>query len=221
MLRKKIILAAIVGSFLLAGCTGFDDDFVRPSGSSSHAKSGALQGAVIGALAGNALGEDSESTIVGAIGGAIIGGAVGSSKDNQEKAFRNVLYSSGVDIVDTGNSILLTLPSGLTFRTDQIKIKPEFMRQLNSIARVLNNYPKSKIKITGYTDDVGTYRYNLTLSEQRAYTVRNYLVNQGVSANRITTLGMGPDFPIASNDTKMGRQANRRVTIEVINREDY
>ena len=66
------------------------------------------------------------------------------------------------------------------------------------------------------TDNTGSYNYNLNLSQQRAYSVRNYLISQGVSPERMNALGMGPDMPVASNETAAGREMNRRVTIEVL-----
>lgn len=213
MENKKILVSFLLASTLITGCTS---GFVRPEGSTSYTAGGALSGAAAGALAGQAIGGNTKGTLIGAAAGALIGTAVGSSMQRQENEFRNVLANSGVGIVNTGNSILLTLPGGLTFKTDQAQIKPEFARPLNSIAYVLNNYPNSVIRIVGYTDSTGSYNHNLTLSQQRAYSVRNYLVAQGVSPERMNALGLGPDMPIASNSTAAGREMNRRVTIEVL-----
>lgn len=212
MKSKKISIGFLLGAILITGCT---NDFIRPEGSTSYTNSGAIGGAAAGALAGQIIGQDTKGTLIGAAAGALLGTAVGSSMQQQENEFRSVLYSSGVGIVNTGRSILLTLPGGLTFPTNGAKIKPEFTRQLNSIAVVLNKYPNSRIKITGHTDNTGSYNYNLTLSEQRAYSVRNYLVRQGIDSQRITSLGMASDLPISSNSSKAGRQLNRRVTLEV------
>lgn len=215
MKNKKISVSFVLGAILITGCS---NDFVRPEGSNSYTNSGAVKGAIAGALAGQAIGHDTKGTLIGAAAGALLGTAVGSSMQQQENEFRNVLYSSGVGIVNTGRSVLLTLPGGLTFPTNQAKIKPEFTGQLNSISYVLNKYPNSKIKITGHTDNTGSYSHNLNLSEQRAYSVRNYLIRQGVDSQRIISLGMASDLPIASNTSKNGRKANRRVTIEVTSR---
>lgn len=213
MKNKKIMVGFLLISTLITGCSS---GFVRPEGSTSYTAGGALGGAATGALAGQLIGGDTKGTLIGAAAGALIGTAVGSSMQRQENEFRNVLANSGVGIVNTGNSVLLTLPGGLTFQTNQAQIKPEFARPLNSIAYVLNRYPSSKVRIVGYTDNTGTYSYNLNLSQQRAYSVRNYLIAQGVAPERMNALGLGPDMPIASNDTAAGREMNRRVTIEVL-----
>ena len=213
MKNKKIAVGFLLVSTLLTGCSS---GFVRPEGSTSYTAGGALSGAAAGALAGQVIGGDTKGTLIGAAAGALLGTAVGSSMQRQGNEFRSVLANSGVGIVNTGNSILLTLPGGLTFKTNQAQIKPEFARPLNSIAYVLNNYPSSRIRIVGYTDNTGSYNYNLNLSQQRAYSVRNYLISQGVSPERMNALGMGPDMPVASNETAAGREMNRRVTIEVL-----
>ena len=213
MKNKKIIVGTLLATTLIAGCT---NDFVRPEGSTSYTAGGAMTGAAVGAGIGQMIGGDTEGTLVGAAIGGLLGTAVGNSMQQQENAFRSVLANSGVGIVNTGNSILLTLPGGLTFKTDQAQIKGQFARPLSSIAYVLKNYPNSRLRITGHTDSTGSYKHNLTLSEQRANSVRNFLLSQGVSPERMTTLGVGPDMPVASNDTREGRELNRRVTIEVL-----
>lgn len=213
MKNKKTVVSLLLATTLMAGCTS---NFVRPQGSTSYTGGGAVTGAALGAGVGQLIGRDTTGTLVGAAVGGLLGTAVGNSMQQQENEFRNVLANSGVGIANTGNSILLTLPAGLTFKTDQAQIKPIFARPLSSIAYVVNNYPNCKLRITGYTDSTGSYNHNLTLSQQRAYSVRNYLVSQGVSPERINAIGLGPDMPIASNATKQGRELNRRVTIEVV-----
>jgi outer membrane protein OmpA-like peptidoglycan-associated protein len=69
--------------------------------------------------------------------------------------------------------------------------------------------------VEGYTDSTGTETFNLKLSQQRADTVRDYLVSQGLAAGAIRAKGLGQDMPVASNDTAAGRQANRRVEMIV------
>lgn len=215
MKKNKTILCFLLVTSIITGCS---NQFVRPEGSNSYTNSGAFTGVVAGALAGQLIGGDTKATLIGAASGAALGTAVGYSMQQQENEFRNVLYSSGVNIVSTGRSILLTLPGGLTFKTDEATIKNEFKGPLDSIAYVLNRYPNSKIRITGHTDNIGSYKYNLTLSEQRAYSVRNYLIAKNIRPERITSLGMSSDMPIATNSTASGRSSNRRVTIEVTNR---
>jgi len=80
-------------------------------------------------------------------------------------------------------------------------------------------HPVLEILITGYTDSVGNKNYNKQLSRFRATVVKSYLVGHGVDSQRILVSGMGPDNPIASNDTPEGRQLNRRVEIKLQNKQ--
>ena len=87
---------------------------------------------------------------------------------------------------------------------------------LNEISRILkNNTNWSTLKVTGYTDNIGTTDVNQKMSENRASTVKNYLVSQGIPANKISTAGRGENDPIAPNNTEQGRQQNRRVEFEI------
>ncbi len=83
------------------------------------------------------------------------------------------------------------------------------------VVPVLRANPNVKIRIVGYTDSVGPAEYNLGLSLRRAEAVRDYLVSQGVSMSRLSVIGKGEEFPIASNDTREGRADNRRVEFEI------
>jgi outer membrane protein OmpA-like peptidoglycan-associated protein len=80
---------------------------------------------------------------------------------------------------------------------------------------VFNQYPDTNIQIYGYTDITGSPEYNLTLSEQRAASVRAYLTGKGLSSGRFTTTGLGIADPIATNDTPEGRSQNRRVEFAI------
>ena len=99
--------------------------------------------------------------------------------------------------------------------TDQAEISSRFYNVLNSVAQVLDEYEKTIVDITGHTDSTGEESYNLNLSQRRATNVAQYLIAQGVNSTRIAAQGMGESQPIASNDTPEGRQANRRVEIEL------
>ncbi|NME36275.1 MULTISPECIES: OmpA family protein [Fusobacterium] len=213
MKTKKIIVGFFISAILISGCTS---NFVRPEGSMSYTSGGALSGAAAGALAGQLIGGNTKGTLIGTAAGALIGTAIGAHLQQQENEFRNILYNSGVEIINTGSSILLNIPEGLTFNLNSSSLKSQFTRHLDGIATVLNKYPKSNIIVTGHTDSTGSREYNMTLSQKRALTVGNYLVSRGVSPNRFAIVGKGPDMPIASNSTLEGRKANRRVTIEVL-----
>lgn len=100
---------------------------------------------------------------------------------------------------------------GINFDTDKATIKPGSMPVLDRAVEVMKNYPEIRVKIVGHTDDRGAYTHNLDLSQRRAAAVRDYLVEGGVSSDRISTDGVGPDQPIETNETPEGRAKNRRI----------
>ncbi len=99
----------------------------------------------------------------------------------------------------------------VTFDTDKTDIKPRFFAELNKVADILSKNPDIKVEIQGHTDNVGRAAYNQKLSERRAAAVEKYLINKGVSDERMEVKGYGLTLPIASNDTEDGRSQNRRV----------
>lgn len=99
----------------------------------------------------------------------------------------------------------------LFFELNKADIKPESEPVLNELYQFLVANPDVKIHIVGHTDNTGTRRYNMELSEARAEAVYKAIVERGISADRITFEGKGPDEPVATNDTEEGRAMNRRV----------
>jgi outer membrane protein OmpA-like peptidoglycan-associated protein len=105
--------------------------------------------------------------------------------------------------------------SDVLFDTGKYTLKPEAREKLAKVSGILLAYPNLKVQVEGYTDNVGSEQYNLTLSQQRGDAVRAYLVSQGVSADNITATGYGLTNPIADNATAAGRAQNRRVQLVV------
>jgi outer membrane protein OmpA-like peptidoglycan-associated protein len=105
---------------------------------------------------------------------------------------------------------------GIEFETGKADIRSISSPLLDSAAAVLVQYPTLKVEIVGHTDDVGSHDSNVELSQRRAQSVKNYLMKRGVEPDRIQTRGEGPDEPIASNKTRAGRQANRRIEFKII-----
>jgi outer membrane protein OmpA-like peptidoglycan-associated protein len=116
----------------------------------------------------------------------------------------------------TDRGFELTL-NDVLFEFDKANLKPGAMRSLTNVAEFLREDPGQKVTIEGYTDSVGSDAYNRELSQQRADAVRDFLIQNGISANRITARGLGEEYPVASNDTQAGRQQNRRVQIIIVN----
>jgi len=184
------------------------------------------KGAAIGAAAGGVLGKATSNhkdkrIFIGAAIGALAGAAVGNYMDKQEEAFRDELAGSGVEVVREGDNLRLVMPSNITFATDQSYISSGFNDTLDAIAKVMNKYEKTYLSIEGHTDSTGKDSYNMNLSRERAQSVKNYLVNQQIMAERVSTMGYGETRPIATNDSANGRAQNRRVEIQIVpNTED-
>ncbi|MCB0373173.1 MAG: OmpA family protein [Muricauda sp.] len=104
----------------------------------------------------------------------------------------------------------------ILFDTGKATIKPESVTVMVDIIQILNEYPNAKFTVEGHTDSVGSSESNQKLSEARANSVRDFLINEGISGNRLTAIGFGEEKPIASNTTKLGRKQNRRVEINLI-----
>jgi outer membrane protein OmpA-like peptidoglycan-associated protein len=114
----------------------------------------------------------------------------------------------------TDRGLVLTLGDVL-FDTGKADLNPGAARNLDQLVQFLTDHPERRVEIDGYTDNVGTDSFNLDLSQRRADTVRNVLVNRGIDSSRIVSRGYGKDFGVASNVDSGGRQLNRRVEIVI------
>ena len=204
MLKKVIIATTIAAT--ISGC------------STNQPMTRSEKGAIIGGLAGAVIGKstsnhkDSRAVIGGALGAAI-GAGIGAYMDKQEAALRQQTAGTGIEVERRGNDIVLNMPDNITFDYNSSQIKPQAFTALNDLAATLSKFDKTRIIIAGHTDSQGSADYNQRLSERRAYSVRNYLIDQGVAAYRMRAIGYGETRPIASNDTEEGRAKNRRVEI--------
>ena len=107
---------------------------------------------------------------------------------------------------------LVTIVLNVEFDTDKAVVKDKYRNEIKKVADFMKTYPKTNAVIEGHTDNVDTAEYNQKLSDARANSVRQYLINNfGIKASRLTAVGYGLTKPIASNSTEEGRQMNRRV----------
>lgn len=118
----------------------------------------------------------------------------------------------------TKRGLVITLGDVL-FEVDQADLKPGAARTLDQLAQALKDDSAARIQIEGHTDSTGSRAHNMVLSRERAESVKSYLVSHGIDGSRITTRGLGPDYPVATNKTSAGRQQNRRVEVIVKNPE--
>src|SRR5688572_30737454 len=150
-----------------------------------------VAGAVGGYLLGDLVGGRGARTerIVGAGIGAIAGGAVGAYMDRQEAELRRQTAGTGVDVIRSGDDLILRMPSGITFAVDRYDIQPQFQQTLNEVARTLSSYSSTYVDVLGHTDSTGSDAYNQTLSVNRAQAVANYLSSRGVASARLGVRG--------------------------------
>ncbi|PKR79868.1 hypothetical protein CW751_13010 [Brumimicrobium salinarum] len=120
------------------------------------------------------------------------------------------------EIEEEVQEILKTAFDNLEFETARAKIKEESVTSLNELAEVLIKKEGWSLQISGHTDNVGNAQSNLILSKKRAESVRDFMIERGISEDRLFVLYFGQTQPIESNDTKAGRQANRRVEMTII-----
>jgi outer membrane protein OmpA-like peptidoglycan-associated protein len=105
--------------------------------------------------------------------------------------------------------------SDVLFDFNKYTLKPGAREKMAKVAGILLAYPGLRLQLEGHTDSIGTDEYNMTLSQKRADTVRDYLISQGVQSDNVSAIGLGKTNPVASNDTDAGRQQNRRVEMVV------
>ncbi len=217
MNRKSYPLVLVLAVGVLVSACQSTNPYTGQQQTSNTTKGagiGAAAGAVIGALAGGGSSKERrKKALIGAGVGALAGGGVGAYMDSQEKQLREQLAGTGVSVTRNGDDLVLNMPGNITFPTNQSDVNASFYPVLNSVALVLKKFDKTLIDVVGHTDSTGTMQLNMQLSQQRANSVGQYLQSQGVASMRIQTQGVGPQYPIASNDTPDGRAANRRVEL--------
>ena len=183
----------------------------------SKTNQGALAGAAAGALYGANRDDDKNSQgkdiVKGALLGATAGAVVGNVLQKQEDALRQVMTSPGVQIVNRGDHLQVVLPSGILFATDSAAVSGQAQNDLYGLAKVLNQYPNSRVEVYGHTDSTGSASHNMELSQRRAQSVGGILGAAGVATNRLVMVGRGATQPVGSNNTDAGRSQNRRVEI--------
>jgi outer membrane protein OmpA-like peptidoglycan-associated protein len=137
--------------------------------------------------------------------------------DADKAAMRTKLSEQLNSILQTRDSArgLIVSMSDVLFDTGKYSLKPGAREKLAKVAGILLAYPGLSIEVGGYTDNVGGDAMNQTLSENRAGSVRDYLVQEGVSTSSVSAKGFGNTLPVATNDNSAGRQQNRRVELLV------
>lgn len=214
-LRTPFLIAA-TAALTLSACTDTSTPTNNPN---QRTGEGALVGGLLGAVAGAALGDDPGSrrrgAAIGAVVGAGVGAAVGNNLDKQAAELQQSM-DSRVQIINTGNALIVRMPQDILFPVDSANVNPGLQDDLRALAGNLQRYPNSTVQVVGHTDNTGTAAYNQNLSERRASAVSSVLIGAGVSSSRIRSFGRGESEPLTSNLTVEGRAQNRRVDITII-----
>jgi outer membrane protein OmpA-like peptidoglycan-associated protein len=117
------------------------------------------------------------------------------------------------DVIKIGVPIVL---EGVTFESNKADITPESSQILRTALKTLTTYPEIQVEISGHTDNVGSKKTNTKLSQRRADSVRNWLIERGIDSGRIVAKGYGPDVPIVPNDSPDNKRKNRRIEFKRI-----
>lgn len=121
------------------------------------------------------------------------------------------------EVTETAIKTLNEYAKTILFESGKASFQKQTFAVLQSITAILKEYPTAKFSIEGHTDDSGSVAFNQTLSENRASAVKNYLVENGVAADRLTSAGFGKSRPIDKSKTKAGKANNRRVEVKLAN----
>ncbi|MDN3672054.1 OmpA family protein [Flavobacterium branchiarum] len=214
---RKIIVLSISSLLVLSSLFVSCDSVKNANNTQKGAGIGVAAGALLGGILGNNIGKGGNAALGAAIGAAVGGGTgalIGNKMDKQAREIDQALPGADVERVGEGIHLVLN-ENAVRFDTNKSTLTPQAKANLDKLVPVFNEYADTNIEIFGYTDNTGRPEYNLTLSGQRAASVKAYLVSKGLNANRFKTSGMGIVDPIASNDTPEGRTQNRRVEFAI------
>lgn len=217
-LKKTLGIPALALCVLGMGMTGCGSMTNTGKGALIGGGGGAGLGAAVGALIGGGKG----AAIGAGVGAAVGTGAgvlIGQKMDKQQKQLQEELAAQAkveqTTDVNGLQAIKVTFDGGILFPTNGTTLSADAKTNLTKFAASLNTNPDTNVQIYGFTDNTGTLEVNQRVSTGRAEAVRNYLLNSGVSATRLTAEGLPMQDYIASNDTKEGQAQNRRVEIYI------
>ncbi len=191
----------------------------KKSSKLNKTQKGAIIGAGTGAVVGGVIGAKSKNTAIGAIIGATVGGAtgavIGNKMDKKAKEMEEALGKKA-EVERIGEGVKVTLGDKLLFDFGSSTLKQENYEVLKDFAQTLKkDQDETQLLIEGNTDSIGSAEFNSKLSRERAASVYDFLVKEGVVETRLKIVGNGENHPVAPNDTELGRQKNRRVEIGI------
>ena len=212
--KKLPAVLVAVSTLALSACQSIDP--YTGESKTSRATTYGIGAAVVCALIGSK--KNSKHARNAGLGCGAIGAGIGAYMDSQEEAMRQEMAGTGVQVQRDGDQIRLVMPGNITFETSKFAINNNFYNTLDGVVRVLAKFPDTQLMVGGHADSTGSAAFNQTLSANRALSVANYLQSQGIDGPRLMSRGFGSNSPIAANDTAQGRQANRRVELDIVAR---
>lgn len=206
---RTLMISALSSAALLGGCANMDE---TQRGTAQGAAIGAVAGAVIGQVAGK---NAAAGAAIGGIAGAVAGNVWSKRMQAQREAMEQATRGTDVEVTRTAdNQLKVNIPNDISFASGSAAIKPELRSVLETFASGLSKDGAGMhVRIVGHTDSTGSEAINNPLSRERAESVKDFLIDRGVPASRVETVGRGEREPIASNETAEGRAKNRRVEI--------
>ncbi|WP_321276867.1 OmpA family protein [Thiomicrorhabdus indica] len=207
--QPKILLGSLlIGAIALSACSQNRQMTKDERETEKNVVTGVA--AIGGALLANAMGMDST-------GGKIVVGAISgvTARHIYDEVNRDTAKDPNTDVQPVkigGQEFIQVQVKDVNFRSGSAQLDPYELQRLQPVLNALNRYPNTRVYVEGHTDSDGTHQYNQQLSENRAKTVAFYLMDNGISRDRIITYGYGEERPIASNNTAEGKRLNRRVT---------
>lgn len=236
-MRTLKVAGSLLLSFVLFASVGCES--MSEHKTATGAAIGTAAGAIVGGVIGHQSGHKTEGAVIGAAAGAALGGGIGYLVDRQTKKYNSVA-DNNVQVIPYSDPAPVYIPPTTPEATPQQVQKPHITLRLSGdvlfekssatlsaagaskvreIAQIMNEEPESDVIVVGYASSEGNVNFNQTLSTNRANSVANALIANGVSSSRIRSMGMGISNPIGDNNTESGRAMNRRVEIEVIPRQ--
>jgi len=211
-MKKVNLFASLMLSvaIIFSGCNANNTVKGTAIGGGGGAAVGAGVGALIGGGKGAAWGAG-----IGAVVGGAAGALIGNKMDKQKKELEKI-QNAKVESMNNGEAIKVTFDSGILFAVNSSTLNQASVNSLTQFANSLKSNPETNVQIFGHTDSSGSDNINIPLSQQRAGSVQNFLMGQGITSSRITSQGMGSSQPVADNSTSAGKAQNRRVEVFII-----
>jgi outer membrane protein OmpA-like peptidoglycan-associated protein len=219
-IKKLVIILFIPLLFVqLNSCKAIDNANNKQKGAAIGATGGAIIGAIIGNNAGKG-GNGELGAVIGGVVGGTAGVLIGNKMDKEAQRIEEEI--PGAEVERVGDGIVLTFDekSGVYFATNKSDLNEASKKTLNKLTNIFKEYSDTDILVVGHTDSTGNDEYNMTLSKDRAYSVSNYFMTNGIDPGRITTNWFGETQPLHDNSTAEGRSKNRRVNIAIIPSEE-